>query len=270
MCGIAGIVNLSDRHHSPSVELLRSMVSAVQHRGPDEYGLYRDHRVGLGHARLSIIDLSTGQQPLSNEDETVWIVFNGEIFNFVELREELEKLDHTFRTHSDTEVIVHAYEAWGIECFSRFNGQWAVALWDSEENKLILSRDRIGVRPLYVREHDGRVWFASEVKAIFADPSVPRNIDPQGLAQTFRYWASIAPVSLFAGIEELRPGSTRIYGGDGSKRDVTFWRPSYPDRSAGNYPHSLAEATEILREKLTRATQLRMLRSDVPVGSYLS
>jgi len=266
VCGIAGIVNLTDRHDPPSVDLLRSMVSAIQHRGPDEYGLFRDHRVGMGHARLSIIDISTGQQPLSNADDTLWIVFNGEIFNFIELREELEKIGYTFRTHSDTEVIVHAYEAWGVDCFSRFNGQWALALWDTVENTLILSRDRIGVRPLYVREHDGRVWFASEVKAIFADPSVPREIDVQGLAQTFMYWASIAPTSLYKGIEELRPGSTRMYNGDGSRKDIQYWRPSYNETRFS----SVGEATEALRDKLKRATQLRVLRSDVPVGSYLS
>jgi asparagine synthase (glutamine-hydrolysing) len=266
MCGIAGIVNFADRHDPPSVELLRSMVSAIHYRGPDEYGLYRDHRAGLGHARLSIIDLSTGQQPLSNEDDSLWIVFNGEIFNFIELREELEKLGHAFRTHSDTEVIIHAYKAWGADCFSRFNGQWALALWDSTENKLVLSRDRIGVRPLYVREHDGKVWFASEVKAIFADPSVPREIDLRGLAQTFTYWASIAPVSCYKGIEELRPGLTRVYSSDGSRQDVLYWRSSYGERRFS----SLGEATEALRDKLKRATQLRVLRSDVPVGSYLS
>src|SRR5436309_5007766 len=215
MCGIAGIVNLNDRREPPSIELLRAMVGAIRHRGPDEFGVYRDQRAGLGHARLSIVDLSTGQQPLANEDETLWVVFNGEIFNFVELRDELENCGHVFRTHSDTEVIVHAYEEWGVESFPRFNGQWAVALWDSTENTLVLSRDRIGVRPLYVREQHDRVWFASEVKAIFADPSVPREIDLRGLSQTFTYWASIAPLSLYKGIEELRPGSTRVYRDDG-------------------------------------------------------
>ncbi len=268
MCGIAGIVNLTDRHDPPSVELLRSMVSAIQHRGPDEFGLYRDHRAGLGNARLSIVDLSTGQQPLSNEDGALWIVFNGEIFNYVELRDELEHLGHMFRTHSDTEVIVHAYEAWGSECFRRFNGQWAVALWNSETQTLVLSRDRIGVCPLYVCEQNGKVLFGSEVKTIFADPSVSRDIDVRGLSQTFTYWASIAPLSTYKGIEELQPGSVRVYSRDGSKKDIRYWRPSYAD---GDPAHqSLVEATEVLREKLTRATQLRMLRADVPVGSYLS
>jgi asparagine synthase (glutamine-hydrolysing) len=270
MCGIAGIVNTGDRHEPPSRELLTSMVRAIRHRGPDEYGMFRDRRAGLVHARLSLIDLTSGQQPLANEDETLWIVFNGEIFNYVELRRDLEALGHRFRTHSDTEVIVHAYEAWGNGCFPRFNGQWAVALWDSRSHRLILSRDRIGVRPLYVREHGGRVWFASEVKAIFADTSVPREIDPRGLDQTFTYWTPLAPTSVFRGIEELLPGSVREYDERGSKRDTVFWRPSYPVTPPEEYPLTLDQATEALSEKLEEATRLRMLRADVPVGSYLS
>jgi asparagine synthase (glutamine-hydrolysing) len=217
-----------------------------------------------------LIDLTTGQQPLSNEDGTLWIVFNGEIFNYVELRKDLESLGHRFRTHSDTEVIVHAYEAWGAGCFPKFNGQWALALWDSRSRRLVLSRDRIGVRPLYVREHGGRIWFASEVKAIFADPAVPREIDPRGLDQTFTYWTSLAPQSMFAGIEELLPGSVREYDVDGKKVDTVYWRPSYPETSPDDYPLTLAEATEALADKLEQATRLRILRADVPVGSYLS
>ena len=269
MCGIAGIVNVADRYGPPSTELLTAMVSAIRYRGPDEYGLYRDRRAGLVHARLSLIDLAAGQQPLTNEDGTLWIIFNGEIFNYVELRQELVSLGHRFRTHSDTEVIVHAYEEWGNGCFQKFNGQWALALWDSNEHRLVLSRDRIGVRPLYIREFEGRVWFASEVKAIFADPSVPRAIDPCGLDQTFTYWASLAPTSLFRGIEELRPGSVRVYAADGSMEETVFWRPSYPT-SPEDYPLTLDEATEALAEKLELATRLRVLRADVPVGSYLS
>ncbi len=270
MCGIAGVVSFDDRHTPPSLELLRSMIGAIWYRGPDEYGVYRDTRAGLANARLSLIDLSTGQQPLSNEDQTLWIVFNGEIFNYIELRRELQAQGHRFRTHSDTEVIVHAYEAWGERCFARFNGQWAVALWDSQACRLLLARDRIGVRPLFVHEHGGRVWFGSEVKAIFADSTVPRGIDLRGLDQTFTYWASLAPVSLYEGVEELRPGSVRTYEADGRKRDTLLWEPRYPVTRPDEYPFSLDEATEILRDKLERATELRMLRADVPVGSYLS
>ncbi|HTY58888.1 MAG TPA: asparagine synthase (glutamine-hydrolyzing) [Bacteroidota bacterium] len=269
MCGIAGIVSTNGRHPPPEIELLRSMVGAIRHRGPDEYGLYRDERAGLVHARLSFVDLVTGQQPLANADGTLWIIFNGEIFNYVELRRELEGLGHTFRTHSDTEVIVHAYEAWGNRCFTKFNGQWAFALWDSKRKRLVLSRDRIGVRPLYIHEKDGLVHFASEVKALFADPTLRRAIDPRGLEQTFTYWASQPPTTLFEGVEELPPGTVRTYDADGRKDEVTFWTPSYPEAGAP-YPLSLAEATEVLREKLTLATQMRVLRADVPIGSYLS
>ncbi len=229
MCGIAGIVNLSERWDPPSVDLLKSMIGIIRHRGPDECGLYRDTHAGFVHARLSIIDLSTGQQPMSNEDKTLWIVFNGEIFNFVELRSELEKLGHHFQTRSDTEVILHAYESWGTDCFSRFNGQWALALWNTRTSSLVLSRDRIGVRPLYIYEHNGRVWFGSEIKALFVDSSIPRTINPQGLDQTFTYWASIAPVTVFEGIEELPPASVRVYGPNAEKKEWLYWRPSYPE-----------------------------------------
>ena len=274
MCGIAGIVNLSGHHDPPTIELLQSMIGAIRHRGPDEYGLFRDRQAGLVHARLSIIDLQTGQQPMCNEDGTLWIVFNGEIFNFVELRTELEKLGHRFRTHSDTEVILHAFESWNIDCFSRFNGQWALALWNTQTHTLVLSRDRIGVRPLFIYESNGQVLFGSEMKAIFANPVVPRAINPQGIDQTFTYWASIAPTTVFKGIDELPPASTRVYGQGGEKKEKLYWWPSYPvtprNWEYGSHFPTFADATEILREKLEQATKLRMLRSDVPVGSYLS
>ena len=157
MCGIAGIVGLSAGAAPPSREALVRMASALYHRGPDEFGVYRDDRAGLAHARLSIIDLATGQQPMADEGDTTWIVFNGEIFNYVELREELAALGHRFRTSSDTEVILHAYRAWGDAAFARFNGQWAVALWDSAARRLVLSRDRVGICPLHICEHAGHL-----------------------------------------------------------------------------------------------------------------
>src|SRR3954470_15522222 len=153
MCGIAGVVALREGLPAPELATIRSMVGALRHRGPDEFGFYRDRRAALGHARLSIIDLATGQQPLANEDGTLWVVFNGEIFNYVELRAELIAAGHRFRTQSDTEVIVHAYEEWGERAFERFNGQFAIALWDSRAATLVLARDRLGVRPVYFCEH---------------------------------------------------------------------------------------------------------------------
>ncbi len=272
MCGIAGIVDLEETGISPSRDALLRMAGALRHRGPDEFGIYRDARAGLAHARLSIIDLSTGQQPLANADDTLWIVFNGEIFNYVELRADLERLGHRFRTRSDTEIVVHAYEAWGEEAFARMNGQWAVALWNERTKRLVLSRDRLGVRPLYLCEHRGRLYFASEVKAIFAaDASIPRAFDPAGLEQTFTFWTVVPPQSVFCGIEELRPGHVRVYE-CGGVRESAYWSACYHD-APGNpnlFRGTVDDAAHAVREALEQATALRMLRADVPVGSYLS
>lgn len=270
MCGIAGIVNRNGGLKPASLELLQSMAAEIRHRGPDEFGAFRDNYAGLVSTRLSIVDIATGQQPLSNETGTLWIVFNGEIFNFVELREELVARGHRFHTNSDTEVVVHAFEEWGEECFNRFNGQWAIALWDSLARRLVLSRDRVGVRPLYVKESHGTIWFGSEVKAIFADPRVSRSLNPAGLAQTFTYWAPLAPTTVFEGISEIPPGCSWIYEEDCPRRESQYWMLSYPTSHMAAGSLTLDDAREALREKLMKATRLRMLRADVPVGSYLS
>jgi asparagine synthase (glutamine-hydrolysing) len=270
MCGIAGIVNLDPDLPPPAMERLAIMAGALGHRGPDEFGLYRDRFAGLGHARLSIIDLASGQQPLTNETGTLWISFNGEIFNYLELRSDLEARGHCFRTRSDTEVIVHAYEEWGSSAFRRFNGQWALALWDSERRALVLARDPFGVRPLYVAEHDRRLYFASEVKAIFAaEPDLPRRLDPRGLDEVFTFWATVAPQTVFEGIEEVEPGAVRTYVDGRVTRDRS-WDPGYPADGEGQFTGSLDEAAERVRAALAEATSLRMLRADVSVGSYLS
>jgi asparagine synthase (glutamine-hydrolysing) len=270
MCGIAGIVDLKGSGATPSRDALVRMAGALHHRGPDEHGLYRDARAGFAHARLSIIDLASGQQPLSNDDETLWIVFNGEIFNYLELRAELSELGHRFRTRSDTEVIVHAYEAWGDDAFARMNGQWALALWDSARRRLVLSRDRMGVRPLYLCEHGSRLYFASEVKAIFAaDASIPRGFDPVGLDQTFTFWSIVPPQSVYAGVHELQPGYVRVYE-NGGMSERPYWQPRFPVGADGLFEGSLDDAVIAVRSALEQATALRMLRADVPVGSYLS
>jgi asparagine synthase (glutamine-hydrolysing) len=271
MCGIGGVVALTEGLPPPSRDTLVDMAGALRHRGPDEFGIYRDQRAGLSHARLSIIDLSTGQQPLSNEDGTLWIAFNGEIFNYVELRIELEALGHRFRTRSDTEVIVHAYEAWGDEAFRRFNGQWALALWNRADASLVLARDPYGVRPLYVCEHAGRLYFASEVKAIFAaDATIPREFDPIGLDQVFTFWSTIAPQTVFRGVTELPPACVRTWSRRGV-RTAWAWSPSYPaEDAATEFGGSVDEAAAAVRQALEDATSLRMLRADVAVGSYLS
>ena len=270
MCGIAGVVALREGLPPPAIDDLKAMAGAILHRGPDEFGLYRDERAGLAHARLSIIDLATGQQPLCNEDGTLWVVFNGEIFNYLELRQELIELGHRFRTRSDTEVIVHAWEAWGSAAFERFNGQFAIALWDSAKETLILARDRLGVRPLYLCPHAGRLWFGSEVKAIFAgNPTIPRALDPVGLSETFTFWTVVPPQSVFQGVTELEPGHVRTVS-RGRTEDRAFWSPRYPSGPEEGFQGSLEEATAQVGSALQEAVRLRMLRADVPVGSYLS
>jgi asparagine synthase (glutamine-hydrolysing) len=270
MCGIAGILARSNGAVRPARETLARMAGALYHRGPDEFGVYRQGPVGLAHARLSIVDLVSGQQPLANEDGTSWIVFNGEVFNYLELRDELAALGHHFRTRSDTEVIVHAYEEWGDDAFRRFNGQFAIALWNEKRKTLALARDPFGICPLYLMEHGGSLYFASEVKAIFAaDPALPRALDPLGVAQVFTFWTVVAPQSAFAGVEELRPGHVRTYGPDGVEESA-YWEPRFPEGARDAFAGSVEDAVDAVRAALARATSLRMLRADVPVGSYLS
>jgi asparagine synthase (glutamine-hydrolysing) len=265
MCGICGIVSYG---RPPDLLLLRRMMGRLGHRGPDGNGYYRDRHVALGHTRLAIIDTAGGAQPLCNEDGTVWVTFNGEIFNYVELGLELRHLGHTFRTASDTEVVVHAWEEWGQECFSRFNGQWAIALWDRRTEQLVLCRDRLGVRPLFFLRLPTGLLFASEVKSIFADPSVERAFDPVGLDQTFTYWSPVAPRTVFRGVEQLEPGHYAVLD-RGGFRKASYWRITFPER--GREPVQDAQQNaESLRQRIIEAARLRFLRSDVPVGAYLS
>jgi asparagine synthase (glutamine-hydrolysing) len=265
MCGICGIVSDSGL---PDLALLRRMMGRLGHRGPDGTGYYRDRHAALGHTRLAIIDTAGGAQPLCNEDGTVWVTYNGEIFNYVELAEELRHLGHAFRTSSDTEVIVHAWEAWGEECFARFNGQWAIALWDRRAERLVLSRDRFGVRPLFYLRRPGGLMFASEVKSIFADPSVRRAFDPAGLDQTFTYWSPVAPRTVFHGIEQLEPGHYAVLD-SGGFRKAAYWSITFPERGRESVQDARENAAA-LRERIIEAARLRFLRSDVPVGAYLS
>ncbi len=265
MCGICGVVTDGP---APDVGLVTEMIGRLQHRGPDGSGYFRDRRVALGHARLAIIDTAGGTQPMRNEDGNVWVTFNGEIFNYVELTRDLRRLGHRFRTASDTEVIVHAWEEWGEACFDRFNGQWALAIWDRRTQRLVLSRDRLGVRPLYYTRDAHRLLFASEVKALFADPTVPREFDAAGLDETFTYWSTVAPRTVFAGVEQLPPGHYAILDRQGF-RTAPYWSMQFPDR--GSEPgQDTRENAEALREALVEATRLRFLRSDVPVAAYLS
>jgi asparagine synthase (glutamine-hydrolysing) len=250
------------------------MVGSLEHRGPDENGGYRDREVALGQTRLSIIDLSGGAQPISNEDDSVWIVFNGEIFNYVELGEELRAAGHRFKTKSDTEVILHAYEEWGDRCMERFNGQWAFAIWDRPRRRLLLSRDRVGVRPLYyaVVDDGKRLLFASEMKTLLTDPATPRGFDLEGLSQVFCFWAPVAPRTCLRGIRQLRPGA-RLVVEDGNLREEVYWRPRFlaEDRPFSHAGERRTEELALeLRDRLEESTRLRMTRADVPVGVYLS
>jgi asparagine synthase (glutamine-hydrolysing) len=266
LCGIAGVLATNNQAVASRAELER-MIHTIRHRGPDGFGFLEDGVVGLAHARLSIIDLSTGDQPIANEDRTIWTVFNGEIFNYVELRAELEKRGHTFRTHSDTETIVHAYEEWGDEFVSRLNGQFAIALWDRPRNRLLLIRDRVGIRPLFVQRDGERLLFASEMKAILAVSKQPRRIDAEGLAQTFTFWAPVGERTVMQGIRSVPPGHMLVLE-RGAESLVRYW--DWPYHPGNELSHvSYDDAADELRALLTDAVRLQ-LRADVPVGAYLS
>ena len=263
MCGIAGV--LARRGPVPQLAMLERMASALRHRGPDGAGIYRDRCCGLAHTRLAIVDLAGGAQPMRADDGTV-LAFNGELFDFVELREELRAAGVVFRTRSDTEVVLHALRTWGDAALARFNGQFALALWRPHARELVLARDRFGERPLHVAEHRGQVLFASEVKALFAaDPELPRAFDPDGLVETFTFWTVVAPRTPFRGVEELRPGHVRTYT-PGGVAERAFWQPRFTATHAG----SIDDAASALRDTLARAVELRLTRADVPVGCYLS
>jgi asparagine synthase (glutamine-hydrolysing) len=263
VCGIAGLIHLDAKPIDP--QTLRRMVARLRHRGPDESGALIEGHVGLGHARLSIIDLSGGRQPMSSEDGRLAITFNGEIFNYVELRRELAAAGHRFATKSDTEVILHAYQQWGDECVGRFNGQWAFAICDYPQRRLFLSRDRLGIRPLYYTTAGREFLFASEVKSLLEHRGVPRRIDPLGLDQVFTFWSPLAPRTVFEDIWELPPAHNLVVEA-GRIRTWRYWQMQY---DVDDRPRSEDQWAEELLELLTDATRLR-LRSDVPVGTYLS
>lgn len=267
MCGIAGVL-AGPRAAPVPLEELRRMIAVLGHRGPDGHGLYRDRRVGLAHARLSIVDLAGGFQPIHNEDRSIWVSFNGEIFNHVELRRDLIARGHHFYTDTDTEVIVHAYEEYGPGAWARFNGQFAVALWDGRHRRLWLARDRLGILPLLYARTDGHVVFASEAKALFAGGRVAPRIDPARLADVFTRWSPVRHGSVFAGIESVRAGTALCIEEDLRTTELHYWQPDLAaDPSLRDLP--LDDAAELLGERLAASVRLR-LRADVPVGVYIS
>ena len=250
-------------------DTLERMIQTLHHRGPDGYGFHLDGGTGLAHARLAVIDLVTGAQPVANEHGDVWTVFNGEIFNYRALRAELERRGHRFATQSDTEVIVHLYEEHGDGFVSHMNGQFAIALWDARRRRLLLARDRCGVRPLFFARSGGRLWFASEIKAILAVRPEPARLDPGGLVQSFVFWGPQQPGSVFAGVESLPPGHLLAVEADGRETLTQYWDWHFPAPGARARWSSPEAAAAELRELLTDAVRLR-LAADVPLGAYLS
>ena len=282
MCGICGAVALAGPLQiGPGVA--ERMIGALRHRGPDEFGAWRDDQAWLGHARLSIIDLAGGQQPMTAGDGRHWITFNGEVYNYPELRADLVKRGRVFRTRSDTEVLVQAYAEWGEACVERFNGQFAFAIWDRAQRRLFLARDRYGVRPLYLARVDETLLFASEVKALFAWPGCERRLDPARVAEIFTYWVTVPPATVFAGVSQLPPGHVATCGPGPAAAPPPeplpnclalrrYWQPNFlPARDDVRFVDRRERAAMVseVRGVLADAAVIR-LRSDVPVGAYLS
>jgi asparagine synthase (glutamine-hydrolysing) len=262
MCGICGIFDF--KGHPVDRDLLERMNQRISHRGPDGDGFFVSGPVGLSNRRLSIIDLAGGWQPVGNEDGSLQVVFNGEIYNFIELRDELMEKGHVFKTRSDTEVIVHAYEQWGVECVSKFNGIFAFALWDSNQRRLFVARDHLGVKPLYYVMLGDRILFSSEIKALLADPSCPKEVDIQALSQLFTLRYVPSPRTLFKGIQKLPPGHRMIIQSSGVHVE-RYWKSTPHLRTSVN-EHELIEEYQGLVEDAVRL----QMRSDVPVGLFLS
>jgi asparagine synthase (glutamine-hydrolysing) len=262
MCGIVGKVCVEgpvDR------ELIERMCAVVEHRGPDSRGVLLDPGIGLGIQRLAVIDLETGDQPMLNEDESVAVVLNGEIYNYRELRGDLERNGHRFASRSDTEVIVHLYEDYGDRCVEWLRGMFGFALWDRRRRRLLLARDRLGKKPLFYAHRGGCLWFASEAKSILQDPAIPRDVDVRAVDAFLHSLYVPAPRSAFAALRKLPPAHTLTWE-DGDVGVRRYWKLSYASRQP---PVDEAELHEALRDKLLDATALRM-RSDVPLGALLS
>jgi asparagine synthase (glutamine-hydrolysing) len=267
MCGIAGYYNYN-LNKVVQQDSIKNMVSALNHRGPDECGFLFDKNFAMGMARLSIIDLSSGSQPLHNEDKTKWIIFNGEIFNYLELREELISKGHIFKTKSDTEVIIHAFEEFGLDFLQHLNGQFAISIWDSIKKELIIARDRVGIRPLYYSVIDGKTLiYGSEIKSLFSSNLIQPELDEKGVAEIFTYWVNIPPTSSFKNVRELPAGHFLVCNEQGIKIKK-YWSLDYPEDEAF-YDKPIQTVKDELSALIDDAASLR-LRADVPVAAYLS
>jgi asparagine synthase (glutamine-hydrolysing) len=266
MCGIAGFADTQGRGGTVAADRQRlsAMCDVMRHRGPDDEGFYVEPGVAIGMRRLSIIDLSTGHQPIRNEDGTVWVVFNGEIYNYRELREALETAGHRFYTSSDTETIVHGYEEWGEHVFSRLRGMFGIAIWDARERTLLLARDRAGIKPLYYGEAAGRLFFGSEAKCLLANPEIDRTLDPASLDHYLAYLYTPRDRAIFRGIRKLAPGHYLKLHNQRITID-RYWQLPVIDGFRG----SPDEALDQLETTLSAAVESHMT-SDVPLGAFLS
>jgi asparagine synthase (glutamine-hydrolysing) len=264
MCGISGIANFSGSGLPAGV--LQRMTDAIRHRGPDDEGCFADARglAALGHRRLSIIDLSTGHQPLFNEDGTVAVILNGEIYNYLELRRELEKRGHRFKTNSDTEAIAHSYEEYGHECVRHFRGMFAIAIWNTRKRELLLARDRVGKKPIYYTLLDGTLYFASEIQSLYAVPGISREIDYDALDLYLTYSYVPSPRSIYKAIRKLPPAHTLVFNEQGPTI-ARYWQPEYRTKTSLGYEEAKQELIRIL----TDSVRLRLI-SDVPLGAFLS
>jgi asparagine synthase (glutamine-hydrolysing) len=263
MCGISGIFEF-DQARTIERETVHRMNESLRHRGPDDEGIFVGPGIGLGHRRLSIIDVAGGHQPIGNEDGTVWVLLNGEIYNYPELSAELLSRGHKFTTKSDTEAIVHLYEEYGEECFARLRGMFAIAIWDSRQRKLLLARDRVGKKPLYYYADRGRIIFGSELKAVLAADGLPRTIDPLALSDYFSFSYVPAPKTIYKNIRKLQPAHYLVVSANGL-RETEYWKLSFSnvrDRSEGEW-------CELIRQQLCEATRVRLM-SEVPLGAFLS
>ncbi|HLM02137.1 MAG TPA: asparagine synthase (glutamine-hydrolyzing), partial [Pyrinomonadaceae bacterium] len=264
MCGIVGIVN-QNGSVAAEREILEKMNRAIRHRGPDEDGFYLNENVGLAMRRLAIIDLASGQQPIHNPARTAWLVFNGEIYNYLELRAELEKRGHRFYTKSDTEVVLHLYDEYGADCVRHLRGMFAFAIWDEREKSLFLTRDRVGKKPvLYSHQPNGSLVFGSEFQALLQHPGVSREVDYEAIHQYLTFSCVPAPLTAFRGIRKLEPGHWLIWK-NGEIKTERYWTPDFSRKIKITEEEAVEETLRILRE----ATKLRLI-SEVPLGAFLS
>jgi asparagine synthase (glutamine-hydrolysing) len=266
MCGIAGFFPFPEK--AESTLILRKMLTRIKHRGPDQSGVYLSRKVVLGSVRLSIIDIKSGGMPLSNADGSLWIVYNGEIFNYIELKKDLSNKNHVFKTSSDTEVILHLYEEYGPAFLEKLNGQFAIAIWNEKKDELFLARDRVGIRPLFYSNISGHFTFASEIKAIFEYPGINAEIYPLALSQIFTFWTTICPNTAFKDIFELPPAHYMVVNKRGICQTTRYWE--LPLVKANEIKEErLEDKIEEFRALFEDAVRIR-LRADVPVGAYLS